>query len=152
MNGLILWLLSTVLIIKLLISDGKFTTLVFISFLIAASSFSNTEYFNLSFCKANFNLDGWVLGAGALSLARTFKFFCCFVTKLLYFYSNLSQFAHFSVISNIKTSHKLDCLYCLKLTGEVSNLFTSVLHGSMWLISFSDDTLQPLHKKYFCIY
>ena len=84
-NGLILWLLSIVLLIKLLISDGKFTALVFISFLNVASPFSNKEHFNLTFCKASFNLDGWVLETGALSLAGTFKFFCCFVTKLLCF-------------------------------------------------------------------
>ena len=53
-------------------------------------------------------------------------------------------------MSNIKTSHKLDRLCCLKLTGAVSNLFMSVLHDTMWLISFSDDTVQPPHKKYLC--
>ena len=82
---------------------------------------------------------------GTFSLAGTFKIFCCFVTKLLCFSSNLSHLAHFFLVSNVKTSHKLDRLYCLKLIGEVSNLFTSVLHGTLWLISFSDDTVQLPH-------
>ena len=136
--------------IKLLTCDGKFTALVFISFLIFASPFSNKEHYNLSFCKASFNLDELVLETGALSLPKTFEFFCHFLTKILCFSSDLSQLGHFSVISYIKTPYKLDRLYCFKLTGEVSNLFTSDLHGTLWLIRFSDDTIQPPHKKYFC--
>ena len=79
----------------------------------------------------------------ALSLAGLLKFFYCFVTKVLCFSSNLSQVAHFSIISNTKTSHKRDRLYCLKLTGEVSLIYLSQL-------SFPDDTIQPPGKKYFC--
>ena len=149
MNGLFVIIIHCIKI-KLLISDGKFTALVFISFLIFASSFSNKKHYNLSFHKTRFDLDGLVLETGALNLAKTFEFFCHFVTKILCFSSNLSQLGHFSVISYIKTSYELDRLYCFKLTGEVSNLFASVLHGTLWLIRFSDDTIQPPHKKYFC--